>query len=332
MTDLRELSFASSTVLTIGKFDGVHVGHQAILEEALQIRDQLRRTRDPESQFVVLTFDPLPSSFFNPEGAFKLINSPSVRSDLLLDAGADQCVVQTFDTKLANLDASEFVQLIKKHLNMKALVIGYDFALGKSRKGTGPMLQHWGEEQGFQVRVVEDVRREGYAVRSNTIRQLLERGEVSRARDHLGRSHFVVGQVKTGVRLARRLGFPTANLSSEDAVCFPQNGVYATWTWLTDPFGIYASVTNIGFRPTFEGVEFRVETHLLDYPEGISEDHLYGQRVAVSFEERLRPEIKFGSVEDLGAQVQVDIKDARKLLASNKGDGLSPNLVQSILQ
>ena len=332
VTDLQELSLPHPTVVTIGKFDGVHVGHQAILEEALRIKGQFHRAGEPDSKLVALTFNPLPSVFFSPESELKLINSPSVRSVLLQDAGADLCVMQTFDKRLANLDASEFVHLIRKHLNLKVLVIGKDFALGKSRQGTGNILRRWGEEQGFRVEVVGDVRREGYAVRSNTIRQLLQRGEVSRARDHLGRPHFVEGHVETGVRLARRLGFPTANISSNKSVCFPQNGVYATWTWIQDPFGIYSSVTNLGFRPTFNGLEYRVETHLLDYPTGISEDHLYGQRVAVSFEERLRPEIKFDSVEELAAQVQNDIRATRNILSAKDNDGLSPSFVKCMLQ
>ena len=332
VTDLRRVVLPASSVVIIGKFDGVHMGHLAILQEAVQSREELRRSGALGTQLVALTFDPLPSMFFDPGGQLKLINSPPVRSSLLLAAGVDLCVMQTFNECLANLSASAFVDMIKTHLNMKVLVIGKDFALGKNRQGTGPMLQRWGQAQDFVVRFIGDVRKEGYVVRSNTIRQLLHRGEVGRAKDHLGRNHFVVGRVKPGVRLARKLGFPTANLTIDDTVCYPRNGVYATWIWLQDPFGIHASVTNLGFRPTFNGVEYRVETHLLDYPPDLTEDHLYGQRVAVSFAERLRPEIQFESVEALSVQVQQDIRAARSLLAHKEDDGLVPRIMEEILQ
>ncbi len=332
VTDLRQVSRPDASVVTIGKFDGVHTGHLAILQAAVQIREELRRSGGQGTRLVALSFDPLPSMFFAPDASLKLINTPSVRSALLLAAGVDLCVMQPFNAALANLSAAAFVDLITTHLHMKVLVIGKDFALGKNRQGTGPVLQRWGRAQGFEVRFIDDVRKEGYAVRSNTIRQLLQRGEVGRARDHLGRNHFVVGRVTQGVKLARKLGFPTANLTADATVCYPRNGVYATWIWLQDPFGFHASVTNLGFRPTFNGVEYRVETHLLDYPPHLPEDHLYGQQVAVSFEARLRPEIKFESVEALATQVQADIGAARSLLADREADGLVPCVVAKILQ
>ncbi len=332
VTDLRSVVLPASSVVIIGKFDGVHIGHLAVLQKAVQMREELRRAGAPGARLVALSFDPLPSMFFDPGGSLKLINSPPVRSSLLLAAGADLCVMQTFDECLANLSATAFVDMIKTHLHMKVLVIGQDFALGKNRQGTGPMLQRWGRARDFEVRFVGDVRQEGYVVRSNTIRQLLHRGEVGRASDHLGRDHFVVGRVKSGVKLARKLGFPTANLTIDETVCYPRSGVYATWIWIQDPFGIHPSVTNLGFRPTFNGREYRLETHLLDYPPDISEDHLYGQRVAVSFAERLRPEIKFESVEELAAQVQSDIHAARRLLARKTDDGLVPRVMAEILQ
>ena len=329
--DLQNLTLSASSVVIIGKFDGVHLGHQAILQKAVKIRKEMQRAGDAETQIVALSFDPLPTTFFNPEQDVKLINTPIARNLLLLDAGAEICVLQNFNQSLADLSATDFVTLIRRHLNMKALVIGKDFALGKSRRGTGPILQSWGQDQGFRVYIVGDVRKEGYAVRSNTIRQLLQRGEVKRVSNHLGRNHFVAGQVKTGVKLARKLGFPTANLSTDQRVCYPRNGVYATWTWIQDPFNIYASVTNLGFRPTFEGIEYRVETHILDYSPSIPKDHLYGQQVAVSFEKRLRPEKKFETVEELATQVQRDILMARSLLSEKEGDGLSDRTIKALL-
>ncbi len=332
VTDIRKVILPNASVVIIGKFDGVHLGHLAILQEAMRIRTELRGSGVSGAQLVALSFDPLPTMFFNPAVQLKLLNPPPVRSSLLLTAGADLCVMQTFHESLANLSAAEFVALIKVHLNMKVLVIGNDFALGKDRQGTGALLQRWGRDQDFEVRFVGDVRREGYAVRSNTIRQLLHRGEVRRARDHLGRNHFVVGQVQPGVRLARKLGFPTANLTPDETICYPRNGVYATWIWLQDPFGMYASVTNLGCRPTFNGLEYRVETHLLEYPPNIPEDHLYGQRVVVSFEESLRSEIKFESVEALSGQVRKDMRMARSMLAGKESDGLTRRIVAEILQ
>lgn len=327
---LAEVDLSCPSIVVIGKFDGVHLGHQAILERAIELRRTLHAAGEENIGIVALSFLPLPTVFFNPQENLKLLNAPADRCRLLQEAGADLCIIQEFNRTVAELSAAEFIQQIRRHLRMRALVMGEDFALGRHRQGTGSLLRKWGNEQDFLVEVVGDIRREGYAVRSHTIRQLLQRGEVLRARSHLGRDHFITGPVGTGVRLARKLGFPTANVEPPQDMCLPLDGVYATWTWLQDPFGRYASVTNLGYRPTFNGLEHRMETHLLDYPEGISEDHLYGQQIAVAFSKRLRDERKFESVEKLSAQVQCDIAAAGKAL-QQRWDGISPDLARRLL-
>lgn len=331
ISSLRNLNLTQPAVVAIGKFDGVHIGHQAILQAALAEKVAQQQQGFAEAVVVALSFHPLPSMFFNPQGNLKLLTAPQERHRLMKQAGADIGVLLTFDAQTASLSAEEFIELLLSHLNMTAMVMGQDFALGHNRVGTGEVLQAWGPQKGFRVSVVEDVRCEGYVIRSHTIRELLGRGDVRRAALHLGRTHFISGRVVEGVKLARRLGFPTANLETRTDRGYPLGGVYATRTWISEPFGVYDSVTNLGYRPTFNGTEYRFETHLLDFPDRFPDDHLYGQRIAVAFVERLRSECRFASVEDLCRQVDRDILAARAILPDEPADAREAEIMQALL-
>lgn len=315
--DVREIRLAHPTVVAIGKFDGMHVGHQALLQAAVDRKNDLNRRGESRGvQVAAITFDPLPSQFFNPEGELRWLSTPQERMALARHWGADIGLVQRFDTSLAQLSAAEFVDVLVSNLNMTAMVVGEDFALGRNREGTHEVLRRLGERIGFDVSRVDVVRREGYVVRSHTIRELLFRGDVQRVTSHLGHSHFVMGEVIQGVQLARRLGFPTANLAVDERRCLPLGGVYASRAWLGRSAMVHDSVTNLGYRPTFGGMELRLETHLIDFPHPGEDENLYGQLMGVSFEERLRDERKFESVEILCRQVEADIEAARQALAN----------------
>ncbi len=313
--DVRSLSLNRPSIVVIGKFDGMHIGHCGIFAEGIRRRARLREQPDAaDARLVAITFDPLPTVYFNPDGGLKMLSSPEERVLLARQQGADHCVVQTFDRRTAELSAEEFVGLLVRHLRMAELVIGEDFALGRNRTGTPGALRKLGGTLGFEVTTVPDVRRDGAVVRSGTIRDLLQRGDVERTAQHLGRSPFVTGIVVEGVKLARRLGFPTTNLQPIPDRLYPKTGVYATRSWVPHPVCAYPSVTNIGYRPTFDGTEFRVESHLLDFPPEGEDGNLYEQRIAVEFVSRLRDETRFSDVEELCRQVQSDIGAARARL------------------
>ena len=325
--DVRALSLDRPSIVVIGKFDGMHIGHCGVFAEGVGRLTRLQAQPDAAGALLVaITFDPLPSVYFNPDGGLKMLSSPEERVLLARRQGADHCVVQTFDRHTAELSAEEFVGLLVRHLRMAELVIGEDFALGRNRTGTPGALRALGHTMGFEVTTVPDVRRDGAVVRSGTIRDLLQRGDVERTALHLGRNPFVAGIVVEGVKLARRLGFPTANLQPIPDRLYPRTGVYATRSWVPHPVRAYPSVTNIGYRPTFDGTEFRVESHLLDFPPEGEDGNLYEQRIAVEFVSRLRDETRFADVEELCRQVQRDIGAARTRLADT-----APAVEQAVL-
>ncbi|MXZ26436.1 MAG: riboflavin biosynthesis protein RibF [Caldilineaceae bacterium SB0665_bin_21] len=325
--DVRSLSLDRPSIVVIGKFDGMHIGHCGIFAEGVRRRARLQEQPDvADALLVAITFDPLPTVYFNPDGGLKMLSSPEERVLLARQQGADHCVVQTFDRHTAELTAEGFVGLLVRHLRMTELVIGEDFALGRNRTGTPGTLRELGRTLGFDVTTVPDVRRDGAVVRSGTIRDLLQRGDVERTAQHLGRSPFVAGIVVEGVKLARKLGFPTANLQPIPDRLYPKTGVYATRSWVPHPVRAYSSVTNIGYRPTFDGTEFRVESHLLDFPPEGEDGNLYEQQIAVEFVSRLRDETRFSDVEELCRQVQCDIGAARARLA-----GTAPTPEQAVL-
>lgn len=333
VNDVRCLSLDRPSIVVIGKFDGMHIGHCGIFAEGVKRRDRLQaRPGGAGARLVAITFDPLPTVYFNPDGGLKMLSSPEERVLLALQQGADHCVVQTFNQDTAELSAEQFVELLVRHLRMAELVIGEDFALGKNRTGTPRALREQGRTLGFGVTTVPDVRRDGAVVRSGTIRDLLQRGDVDRTAQHLGRSPFVAGIVIEGVKLARLLGFPTANLQPIPDRLYPRTGVYATRSWVPHPVRAYPSVTNIGYRPTFDGTEFRVESHLLDFPPEGEDGNLYDQTIAVEFVSRLRDETRFSDVEALCSQVRRDIAAARERLADTVPAPEQASLLRDLLR
>ncbi len=330
--DLRDLQIPDPAIVVIGKFDGVHIGHQAILREAAARKASVQQAHGARrAVLVAVTFDPLPAQFFRPEQALKLLNTPQERLWLAHQLGVDVGVCLRFDQELAQKTSEEFVALLKRHVNMVELVVGEDFALGHQRTGTVENLRELGRLHDFRVTTISEVQNGTEVVRSRGIRDLLEQGDMARANGRLGHAHFVAGRVITGGKQARQLGFPTANLAVDPSRCYPKSGVYATRTWISQPFGGYASVTNLGYRPTFQGTEFRVETHLLDFPRDDHDGNLYDQVIAVAFIQRLREEIRFPSVEALCTQVAHDIQHARTVLPQSPAPPATARFMQALL-
>jgi riboflavin kinase/FMN adenylyltransferase len=289
--------------LTIGKFDGVHLGHQSIIQE---LTAGAHAAGVPA---VVLTFDPLPSVVLRGRRDSFYLTMPEEKAVLLGELGIDLVVTHPFNHEVAQLSAEQFLRQLDAHLGLKQLWVGHDFTLGHNREGDVPRLRQIGEEIGFGVQEIAAVRQDGEIVSSSRIRSLLEAGSVEPAGKLLGRAFTVSGEVISGDGRGRKLGIPTANLDIPKERVVPGAGVYASWVYRKG--NKYQAVTNVGVRPTFENepVPPRVEPHIIDFDED-----LYGEEITVSFEARLRGEQRFSSVEALVAQIKTDIEKARVVL------------------
>jgi riboflavin kinase/FMN adenylyltransferase len=300
---LDELSLQNSW-LTIGVFDGVHRGHQQI------IRRLTAGAQGPAAPAVVVTFSPHPASVLG-RGEVKCLTTSDERADLLARLGVDVVVTLTFDHDLAETSAQDFVERLRRPLDFRHLLIGYDFALGKGREGNAARLTQLGAKLGFAVEVIPAVGDESGVISSTEIRKLVETGEVGEAANLLGHPYSLHGPVIHGDRRGRELGFPTANIEYPAAKILPSNGIYACRANV-GARTLQAAV-NIGVRPQFEshGHKPMVEAYLLDF-----QGDLYGQDVRLDFVARLRDEGRFASVEALVEQMHVDVKRTRELLAS----------------
>jgi riboflavin kinase/FMN adenylyltransferase len=312
--DIRQAHLAQPTAITIGNFDGLHLGHQALL-------DQTQRVAGARGlRTAIVTFDPHPLAVFRPQEPLLLMTTARERLMLAAEHGIDYGVAHPFSRETAGLEAHEFIALLKQHLGLAALVVGPDFALGRNRSGNLPRLRELGEEYGYSVHVLEPFHLGDVPVRSSVVRDLLLGGEVAEAARLLGRPYRVAGVVTAGDQRGRQVGIPTANVAAPADKVLPADGVYATRTIVPTYEGarVYDSATNIGVRPTVNGTERRVESHLLHFPPPDQIDDLYDQTVAVEFLGRLRGEQRFASVADLVRQIHLDIERAQEWFAQYK--------------
>jgi riboflavin kinase/FMN adenylyltransferase len=303
-SSLSELSLASPAVVTIGAFDGVHRGHQAL------IGGLVAHARATGRAAVVITFIPHPSVFLRGRRPSFYLTTPDEKAAILAALGVDVLVTHRFDAAFAAITAAEYVEQLVRHARMAELWCGADFALGHNREGHVAYLRAAGERLGFTVHVQAPIQRDGEIISSTRIRQCLRDGAVEQAANLLGRPFRLSGQVVEGARRGRAIGIPTANLSVAEEHAVPAVGVYACRADLPQARGLPA-VTNVGYRPTFNSTEpkLTVETHLLDFT-----GDLYGATVSLDFIARLRPEMKFAGVEALVGQIKRDIETARTLL------------------
>ena len=290
------------TVVTVGNFDGVHLGHRSILARVVQ------RARELECQPVALTFDPHPAKVLKPEANLRLLTTPAQKY-ALLEAGGVAVVVQPFTREFAAIPAREFVRdYFVARLKVREVVIGHDYRFGCKRQGNIEMLRQMGQTLGFTVQVVWAVEVEDAVVSSSLIRAMLQLGKVREANRLLGRAYGVAGRVVTGKgRGAKILGVPTANLATENDL-LPSCGIYAVWV-IRDGKRL-PGVANIGTCPTFDNQELTLEVHLLDF-----KGDLYGETLQVEFAARLRDEQRFPSIDELAAQIRADMAEARGVLA-----------------
>jgi riboflavin kinase/FMN adenylyltransferase len=294
----------SRTVVTIGNFDGVHLGHRAILARVIT------RARELEAQAVAVTFEPHPLKVLRPEMQMPLLTTPEQKINLLAAAGLEGVVVLPFNREFAALPARDFVQrYFLERLQVREVVVGHDYCFGRGREGNIDLLKEMGEKHGFTVQVVWAVEADGAVVSSSLIRAMLRLGKVEEAARLLGRHYGVVGRVVQGKgRGAKLLGVPTANIRPENEL-LPATGIYAVRVRRGNEK--FLGAANIGTCPTFENGEFSLEVHLLDFS-----GDLYDENLGVEFVARLREERRFPSIEALAAQIHADIQAAREALAA----------------
>lgn len=292
--------------LTIGAFDGVHLGHQQILK---QLTAGAHAKGAPA---VVLTFAPHPEEVLRGPRSRFYLNTPSQQAEQLAALGVDVLVRQPFTKETAATSAGDFVQLLKEHLGLEQLWVGHDFALGRNREGDFATLQTLGAQLGFSLHPVPALELDGAPVSSSRIRALLAEGDVSAAARLLGRPFALAGEVVAGAQRGRGIGIPTANIAVDEKLALPANGVYVTRARLGGQE--WGAVTNVGLRPTFADGTLApvVEAHLLDYAGA----EFYGQQLELDFLARLRAEQRFDGVEALLAQIRQDIEAARELLTN----------------
>ena len=300
--------FEGGTVVTIGVYDGVHLGHRALIGRVQGMAAELGAAT------AVVTFDRHPATVVRPESAPKLLTDLPQRLELLASTGVDVTLVIHFDEQRAHESAEDFVhEILVGCLRARAVVVGHDFHFGHNRGGNVPMLQAMGADLGFDVlgiSLVADETADHEVVSSTRVRKLLSTGDVAAAAELLGRPHEVRGTVQDGDKRGRELGFPTANVGVPDDVLLPADGIYAGW--YERPNGdVHATAISLGRRPTFyeDAHQSLLEAYLLDF-----DGNLYGESAKVRFVARLRGEVKFDSVDALVEQMNRDVADARDVL------------------
>lgn len=305
--------------LAIGSFDGVHLGHRAVLAQLL------RSAREEGLEPALVTFDPHPRCVLDPEKCPAMITTLEERLELIRQLGVRHAIVLEFDRALATLSAGEFMERLLGAVDLRALVVGYDFALGRARSGNVEWLTEHGKGAGYRVEVVPPFRVDGEEVHSSEVRRQLTLGDVEAANRLLGREFAMSGLVLPGDRVGREIGWPTVNLSVAAGKLVPARGIYAGWAAVLgdgdggqprdqpDSGPEHMAAISIGYRPTFTSVDLRVEAYLLDF-----DGDLYQRRLGLRFAARLHEEIKFADIAALSEQIARDVEATRRILSERR--------------
>ncbi len=301
--ELAELSPTKDMLLTIGVFDGVHLGHKYLISQLKELAQQRKLLSG------VVTFRQHPQAVLLPQTKLPFLTDLSQRINLLKNEGVEAVIPVSFTRELAQLSVRQFVSLLKEYLGMQGLVIGYDFALGRDREGNSDTLRALGQHMSFTVTMMPPVIINGEVVSSTAIRNALANGDMKRVQKLSGYFFRLHGRVVTGTGRGLELGFPTANLAVNLGQALPADGVYVTWAYINDK--AYPSMTNIGRCPTFGDSERGVEVYVLDY-----HGDLYEHEMKIDIIERFRDEKKFDSAEELKRQIAEDVKQGRAILDS----------------
>jgi riboflavin kinase/FMN adenylyltransferase len=305
---LNSADLPYGAITTVGNYDGIHRGQQAVLERVV------KRAREEGVQAAVVTFEPHPVSVLYPESAPPLLTPGEQRHELLADAGVDVLLVIRFNHDFASTEPEDFVRdFLHRALHVPEVYVGESFAFGRDRRGDLALLRRLGEELGFAAVGVAEVLHRGEPISSTRIRRAIREGNVELAMELLGRPYGLRGTIARGDRMGARLGWPTINLISDNEH-LPSNGVYSGRVHLPSFPGTFDCVTNIGTRPTvYENHQQVVESHILGFNADI-----YGEPVEIRFYKRLREEMIFSTVMDLSAQIGRDVEATREYFAARR--------------
>ena len=291
------------TAVTIGKFDGVHLGHQALLADLVETAEEHGIAS------VVVTFDRHPDALLNPEALRQPITGPRQKEYLISQAGVDGLLTLAFDEQMAAMSPQQFVeQILVSALKARWVLVGEDFRFGAKGAGDVALLRELGAVHGFRVRVIPPVILDGEVVSSTLIRETLDQADVVKAAILLGRPHLTTGIIEHGLKIGRSIGFPTANMSREAEGYLPLDGVYAGWLYADAER--YPAALSVGINETFQAVPRLVEAHVIDR----TDLDLYDKVVSLEYVAHIRPAAKFNGVEDLVAEINRDLEKCRKIL------------------
>jgi riboflavin kinase/FMN adenylyltransferase len=300
--ELAQFLPPKETLLTIGVFDGVHLGHKFLISKLVSLAAQQNLLS------CVITFRQHPRDLLSPKTKLLYLSTLPEREQLLKNEGVDIVVALSFNRELAKLSARQFVSLLQKHLKMRGLVIGPDFTLGRDREGDAALLRSLGEEMGFSVTIVAPKTIDGEVASSTVIRQALADGNMEKVTRLLGRPFSLLGKVTHGEHRGTGMGFPTVNLTVDAKMALPPDGVYATRAYIGEDE--FQAMTNIGRRPTFgDNKERTIESFILNYNQEI-----YDKEVKIEIIQRLRDEKHFDSIDELKTQIAEDVKRGTAIL------------------
>lgn len=298
-------------IVTMGNFDGVHRGHQALFREAIE------RARQIEGTAVALTFQPHPVTILRPDIKLPQLTPLEIKKKLITLLGMDALIIQPFSRSFANIEAKDFVRdFIVRYIAPKAIIVGENFRFGKDAKGDINFLKAAGKSCGFQVGDVDPITDDNHIISSSSIRKDLQNAHFNRGVRFLGRPYLITGTVIDGHKRGRKIGFPTANIETQFDI-IPANGIYAAMTSIRNE--TFQSVVNIGIRPTFQGKNRTIEVHIFDFNQNI-----YGETLSVYLCKRLREERKYDSLEKLIAQIKKDAVNARDFFKTSSPIHLIP--------
>jgi riboflavin kinase/FMN adenylyltransferase len=298
--DLKSVYAEEKVQVTIGNFDGVHLGHREFLAK---IKEDCKRTK---SQFIVITFIPHPVQILKAQTGF-LINTYIERRELLAECGVDYLLEVDFTRDFSTLSPEDFLQkYVFSFSSINKVYLGHDFTFGANKTGDYKLAKSLCEKEGISLILQDEFKLDNNSISSSVIRTEIKKGELEKAKKLLGRPYFLTGRVIKGQGRGKQIGFPTANMDYDKDLIIPEGGVYITQTTIHGM--TYNSLTNIGINPTFNmGLAINIETHLLDFNRDI-----YGEEMRVNFLKKIRDEKKFSSVNDLIAQIEIDVTYAKK--------------------
>jgi riboflavin kinase/FMN adenylyltransferase len=293
------------SIVTVGVFDGLHIGHQVVIQQVLTQSEKFNLAS------LVLTFDPPPLAFLAPERCPPALTTLSKKIEILDQLGVDGVVFARFDAYLQQMSPDAFVQqVLLQRLHAKQVIIGYDWQFGKGRSGNAEALRQLGDQYQFSVMIVGPVQLHGMPVHSTRVREAIAGGNLNLVSDLLGRRYSIMGEIVQGDGRGRQIGFPTANIDAGNQM-LPPSGVYAIQVKLEGR--MLNGVMNMGTRPTFDGEEFQIETHLFDF-----EQMVYGKKMEIFFIEKIRDERRFPNPEILVNQIKQDVATAKAILNQMK--------------